>query len=123
MADSGSAVSCPLCGAEYLSAPDYASHLAEAHGLVDDDGAETSLSPPESLSSPESAHEQEAAPQVVEPAVEGAPRHAEAGAEAEARGSGLAWRHSLGLVVKTVALLVVLASAVAIVASLAKAGP
>ena len=117
MADSGSAVSCPLCGAEYLSAPDYAAHLAEAHDLVDDDGAETSLSPPESLSSPESAHEQEAAPQVVEPAVEGAPGHA------EARGSGLAWRHSLGLVVKTVALLVVLASAVAIVASLAKATP
>ena len=117
MGDGGSAVSCPLCGADYFAAASYASHLAEAHGLVDDEGAETTLPPPES------ELEREPDPRVVAADAERSPETEATGPEGPPRGgSGLSWRHSLGLVVKTVAVLVVLASAVAIVASLAKAG-
>ena len=115
MGDGDSAVSCPLCGADYFAAAPYAAHLAEAHGLVDEDGAETTLPPPAGGREPDPrvvAADAEGAPETEATAPEGPPR----------RGRGLSWRHSLGLVVKTVAVLVVLASAVAIVASLAKAG-
>lgn len=113
MADGGRGVTCPLCKGQFFGAAPYASHLADAHGLVDDDGTETILPEPEVATEPD--------PRVV--ATEPAPSP-EPGATREQprRSPKLPWRHSLALAIKTLAALVVLASAVAVAASLADAG-
>lgn len=36
-------VACPLCAKAFSDDAAYAGHLADAHGLVDDDGAETTV--------------------------------------------------------------------------------
>jgi hypothetical protein len=36
-------VACPLCAKAFSDDASYAGHLADAHGLVDDDGAETTV--------------------------------------------------------------------------------
>lgn len=48
--------SCPLCGRGAPTVDEYAAHLAEVHGLVDDEGTETRLPDPE--------------PEEIEPVVE-----------------------------------------------------